>query len=208
MDVVAQGRLVVADERRLIGEQDRAVLGQQEHAVDRTSEHPFVDGGEELVVASAPHGTLGIRGDEQWLEHVEREPARVPGRVGLEPALQVPGHAVGHARAKEEDHREQDEERSQLLPTVPRIGHGCPRPCVLPRVIGRRAPEPERDPGTVGSPCLRAGTDRPRAATRRYADTSSAKARKARPRWLSRSFSSSSSSAIVRCSPSGTKIGS
>ena len=128
MDVVAQGRLVVADERRLIGEQNRAVLGEQQRAVDRTGEHPFVDGSQELVVADAPHGTLGIRGDEQGLEDVEREPARVPGRVGLELALPVPGGAVGRARADEEDHREQDEERSQLLPTVLRIGHGCPRP--------------------------------------------------------------------------------
>ena len=56
MDVVAQGRLVVADERRLIGEQNRAVLGEQQRAVDRTGEHPFVDGSQELVVADALTG--------------------------------------------------------------------------------------------------------------------------------------------------------
>ena len=138
MDVVAQGRLVVADERWLIGEQDRAVLGQQQHAVDRTGEHPFVDGGEELVVASAPHRTLGIRGDEQGLEHVDRELARVPGRVGLELALQVPGHAVGRARADEEDHRERDEERSQLSPYGASDRAWVPPSLRPATVIGRR----------------------------------------------------------------------
>jgi hypothetical protein len=85
VDVVTQCRLVVADERWLVGEQDRAIPGQQQHAVDRTCEHPFVDGGEQLVVASALHQTLGIRGDEQGLEHVDREPASVPGRVDSSP---------------------------------------------------------------------------------------------------------------------------
>ena len=116
MDVVAHRGLVVADERSLIGEQDRAVLRQQQHAVDRTGEHPFVDVGEELVVANAAHRTLGIRGDEQGLEHVDRELAGVPGRVGLELALEVARDAVGRARAYEEDHREREEEPSQLSP--------------------------------------------------------------------------------------------
>ncbi len=154
---------MVADERWLIGEQDRAVLGQQQHAVDRTCEHPLVDGGEELVVASALHRTLGIRGDEQGLEHVDRELAGVPGRVGLELALQVPGHAVGRARPDEEDQRERDEDVSQLSPSMPPIGHGCPRPCVLPRLsaAGARNLSAIREPWGLRACAPRRGGPRP-----------------------------------------------
>src|SRR4029453_18536813 len=187
------------------GEQDRAVLGQQQNAVDRTTEHPLVDGGEELVVTSALHRTLGIRGDEEGLEHVDRELAGVPVRVGLGLALQVRGTAVGRACPDEGDQGKRDEDVSKLSTSMPPIGHGCPRPCVLPRLSAVVARDLSAVREALASPCLSPGRAGP---PRRYADRSSARARKARPRWLIRSFSSSPSSAIVRRSPSGTKIGS
>ena len=121
MDVVTHLRVLVPDQSRVVGEQDRSVGSPQLDAVDGPREHAPLHGRDELVVAGAADGPIGIGRDQHRPDYVDRKLVGVPGRVALELALRVPGDAERGSGTQEADGRDRCEEGSEPSTEVPGV---------------------------------------------------------------------------------------